>query len=89
MATYLPTAGRQSEESGQGHFYLLPFHSSFVWRNLEATSLLYYYSQVRIFKNTWFSRFAGKEGITDGELRRLVDRLEAGQADADLGGGVY
>jgi len=44
---------------------------------------------VRIFKNTWFTRFADKEGITDGELREAVNRLEAGQADADLGGDVY
>ena len=45
--------------------------------------------KARIFKNTWFTRFADKEGITDGELREAVNRLEAGQADADLGGGVY
>ena len=45
--------------------------------------------KARIFKNTWFTRFADKEGITDGELREVVNRLEAGQADADLGGGVY
>ena len=44
---------------------------------------------MRIFKTTWFTRFAAKEGITDGELRELVDQLEAGEADADLGGGVY
>ena len=44
---------------------------------------------MRIFKNTWFTRFAGKEGITDTELKEEVNRLEAGQADADLGGGVY
>ena len=44
---------------------------------------------MRIFKNTWFARFADKEGITDGELREVVNRLEAGQTDADLGGGVY
>ena len=44
---------------------------------------------MRIFKNTWFTRFAEKENITDGELRELVNQLEAGQADADLGGGVY
>jgi hypothetical protein len=43
---------------------------------------------VRIFKNTWFTRFAGKEGITDDELKEAVNRLEAGQA-VDLGGGVY
>jgi len=44
---------------------------------------------VRVFKNTWFARFAGKEGITDDELKEVVNQLEAGQADADLGGGVY
>ncbi|MCL1812086.1 MAG: type II toxin-antitoxin system RelE/ParE family toxin [Treponema sp.] len=44
---------------------------------------------MRIFKTTWFTRFAGKEGILDSELRDMVNRLEAGQADADLGGGVY
>jgi len=44
---------------------------------------------VRLFKNTWFNRFAQKEGITDGELREAVNQLEAGQVDADLGGDVY
>jgi hypothetical protein len=45
---------------------------------------------VRVFKNTWFARFAVKEGITDGELKAIVnDVLEAGQAEANLGGGVY
>jgi hypothetical protein len=44
---------------------------------------------VRIFKNTWFTRFADREGITDSELRKMVNQLEAGQADANLGGGVY
>jgi len=44
---------------------------------------------VRIFKNTWFNRFASKEGIVDDELREAVNQLEAGQTDADLGGGVY
>ena len=44
---------------------------------------------MRIFKNIWFARFAEKEGISDAELRGMVDLLEAGQPDADLGGGVY
>jgi len=44
---------------------------------------------VRIFKNTWFTRYAGKEGISDAELREAVNQLEAGQADANLGGNVY
>jgi hypothetical protein len=42
-----------------------------------------------VFKNTWFTRFAAKEGITDSELLDMVNQLEAGQADANLGGGVY
>ena len=45
---------------------------------------------VRIFKNTWFARFASKEGIQDSELREIVSNvLETGQADANLGGDVY
>jgi hypothetical protein len=44
---------------------------------------------VRIFKNTWFTRFARKEDIDDDELREVVNQLGAGQVDADLGGGVY
>jgi hypothetical protein len=45
---------------------------------------------VRVFKNTWFTRFAAKEGIADGELKAIVnDVLEAEQAEANLGGGVY
>jgi hypothetical protein len=45
---------------------------------------------VRVFKNTWFARFAVKEGIADSELKAVVnDVLEAGQAEASLGGGVY
>jgi len=42
-----------------------------------------------VFKNTWFTRFAVKEGITDNDLRETVNCLEAGQVDADLGGGVF
>ena len=44
---------------------------------------------MRVFKNTWFTRFANKEGITDTELRQTINQLEAGQADVDLGGGVF
>ena len=44
---------------------------------------------MRIFKNTWFAKFADKEGITNNELKKLVNQLEAGQAEADLGAGVY
>jgi hypothetical protein len=44
---------------------------------------------VRRLKNTWFTRFAKKEGIKDAELREAVNQLEAGHTDADLGGNVY
>ena len=44
---------------------------------------------MRIFKTTWFARFAGKEEIKDSDLLKMVNQLEAGQVDADLGGGVY
>ena len=36
-----------------------------------------------------FARFARKENIKDGELLDIIDQLEKGQADADLGGDVY
>ena len=44
---------------------------------------------MRVFKNTRFTRFADKEGISDDELRETAGRLEAGRFDADLGGDVY
>ena len=44
---------------------------------------------MRIFKNTRFSRFADKESISGSELRETVNQLEAGRADANLGGNVY
>ena len=44
---------------------------------------------MRIFKTTWFARFASKEGIKDDELKELVKELEAGLAYANLGGDVY
>jgi hypothetical protein len=45
---------------------------------------------VRIFKVSWFSRFAAKEGISDGELRDIVNNvLEKEQAEVDLGSGVF
>jgi len=58
-------------------------------RLLANIPVLRYYKKVRVFKYPRFSRFAGKEGITDDELRDIVGRLEEGQADADLGGGVF
>ncbi|MDR1787553.1 MAG: type II toxin-antitoxin system RelE/ParE family toxin [Treponema sp.] len=44
---------------------------------------------MRIFKTTWFDRFAAKEAISDDELRSVVNELETGQPDANLGGGVF
>jgi hypothetical protein len=43
---------------------------------------------VRIFKNKWFAKFAGKEGISDEKLIQAVRDVDAGNIDADYGGGV-
>lgn len=43
---------------------------------------------MRVFKNTWFQRFARKERIADAALCDAVARAETGQIDADLGGSV-
>ncbi|WP_341327580.1 type II toxin-antitoxin system RelE/ParE family toxin [Methylotuvimicrobium sp. KM2] len=43
---------------------------------------------MRVFKNTWFERFARKEKISAEALWGAVERAEQGQIDADLGGGV-
>jgi hypothetical protein len=43
---------------------------------------------LRVFKNAWFGRFARKQKIPDAVLRQAVERIERGQIDADLGGGV-
>ena len=45
---------------------------------------------MRIFKSKRFSRLAEKEGIIDSELKNIViDVLEAGIANANMGGDVY
>ena len=43
---------------------------------------------VRIFKNKWFVRFARKESISDAKLCEAVKDAEAGNINADYGGGV-
>ncbi len=43
---------------------------------------------MRIFKNKWFAKFARKEGISDKALIQAVLDVEAGNIDADYGGGV-
>jgi hypothetical protein len=45
-------------------------------------------SSVRIFINKWFVRFARKESISEAKLREAVKDAEAGNIDADYGGGV-
>lgn len=43
---------------------------------------------MRIFKNTWFEKFARKERIIDALLCEAIRRAQSGLIDADLGGGV-
>jgi hypothetical protein len=43
---------------------------------------------MRIFKNAWFVRFARAQMIWNAVLLEAVQKLESGQVDADLGGGV-
>ena len=43
---------------------------------------------MRIFKNKWFAKFARKEEISDEKLIQAVKDADAGNIDADYGGGV-
>ena len=43
---------------------------------------------MRIFKNTWFTRFAKEESISAPTLLEAIRRAEEGLIDADLGSGV-
>lgn len=43
---------------------------------------------MRIFKSKWFARFARKEEISDEKLIQAVKDADAGNIDADYGGGV-
>ena len=43
---------------------------------------------MKVYKNSWFRRFASKEKISDDALWDAVERAEKGQIDADLGGDV-
>lgn len=43
---------------------------------------------MRIFKNTWFVRFAKHEKISDASLIKAIEAAERGTVDADLGGHV-
>ncbi len=43
---------------------------------------------MKVFKNAVFERFARKQNISDAILWEVVERVEKGLIDADLGGGV-
>lgn len=43
---------------------------------------------MRIFKSKWFAKFARKEEISDEKLIQAVKNADAGNIDADYGGGV-
>lgn len=43
---------------------------------------------MKIYKNSWFTRFASKNEIDDRALVKAIERIEKGLIDADLGGSV-
>ena len=43
---------------------------------------------MRIFKSSWFVRFAKKERITDAKLCEAIENAEKGLIDADYGDGL-
>jgi hypothetical protein len=43
---------------------------------------------MRLYKNSWFTRFARKEKIDDQTLCLAIQRAQSGLIDADLGGGL-
>ena len=43
---------------------------------------------MRIFKNTWFSRFAKRQKIADSALIAAIEEAEQGLIAADLGGDI-
>ena len=44
--------------------------------------------RTRIYKNRWFVKFAGREGISDATLVAAINLANRGLIDADLGGGL-
>ena len=44
---------------------------------------------MHIFKSKWFHKWAEKERLTDESLRKVIEEMERGLIDADLGGHVY
>ncbi len=43
---------------------------------------------MRVFRNKWFTRFAGKNDLSDEALWKAIADAESGLIDADLGGGL-
>ena len=43
---------------------------------------------MRIFKNSWFVKFARREDITDDALKKTIIAANDGLVDANLGGGL-
>lgn len=43
---------------------------------------------MRVFKNTWFVRFAKREKLNDDVLRKAIEEAERGVISADLGGHI-
>jgi hypothetical protein len=44
---------------------------------------------MRVFKNKWFSHWAGKEGISDTALLNAAAEVASGKVAADLGGCLF
>lgn len=44
---------------------------------------------MRVFKNKWFNRWAGREDILDSALYNAAVEITAGRYDADLGGCLF
>ena len=44
---------------------------------------------MRIFKTKWFQKWAKKEKVSESALRKVIEEMERGLVDADLGGHVY
>lgn len=45
--------------------------------------------EMRIFKTVYFHRLAAHEGLSDPQIVKIVEEMEAGLHNGDLGGGVF
>ena len=44
---------------------------------------------MRVFKIRMFAKWAGKQRISDDDLRRSISEIEAGRVEANLGGNLF